>query len=813
MMRTTRIAALTAVLAASLLSAPAPAAGLSPAVQPTRHTQPAPPPRPATPPQRPSHVRVPALAFDQSTASLVWDKPASYASIADYHVYQDGRFVGSASTSEHSPALPYINAFYSDPANAAQVKVVMENFTVTGLAPDTSYRFTVRSVDRTGAESRDSTAIVQKTAPVTTVFNVVDYGAAGDGTTMNTAAIQRTVDAAGKGATVLVPSGVFKTGPIWLKSNMTLEVADGATLLGSENAADYAYHYRLYRYSTDERFYALVNAQTFDGTRLENIRIVGKGTIDGNGWKQNGVDADGFPISATSSASSVGTNGILAADQVRLAAQLGSPAPYPTRSNLITLRGVHNVYYGGFTARNPSNHTLVNLSSTNVTVNGVKLLTGGVNNADGIEFTHSNGLQVYNSVFDNGDDCMNFAAGLGQQSVNDPPSTNAKIFNNYFRKGHGAVVAGSHTGAVIENVTAEDNVINKTDVGLRMKTNPTNGGAGQHFLFRDNAMKDVGQGFVFTSAYSDASAAIAVEPAQVAGYFHDVLVENVTVDGVKNGSILAIGVDGQAHRDIHFKNVTFLHGTKTSITQLQDSSFDNVVFADVADPWVIKDSRDLVFGPGTTQSAVSQDAGQAPRWQAGVRLSAVPSDTGAQLSWPAATDNTAVAQYRVFLNGRLALKIPGSTTVAELTGLGPMLRYRAEVRAYDATGNVRAPLAVGFRTSGHKDAVAPSTPQGQDATTVSPVDGAVGSTWASIVWQPASDDFGVYSYLVTVDGRAVLTVPGDQLGATVGGLRPDTTVVLGITAVDATGNATTYPVRLTVTTTPYPPAPTDPRLG
>jgi len=812
-MRTTRIAALTAVLAASLMSWPAPAAGLSPAAQPTGHTQPAPPPRPATPPQRPSHVRVPALAFDQSTASLVWDKPASYASIVDYHVYQDGRLVGSASTSEHSPALPYINAFYSDPANAAQVKVVMENFTVTGLAPDTSYRFTVRSVDRTGAESRDSTAIVQKTAPVTPVFNVVDYGAAGDGTTMNTAAIQRTVDAAGKGATVLVPSGVFKTGPIWLKSNMTLEVADGATLLGSENAADYAYHYRLYRYSTDERFYALVNAQTFDGTRLENIRIVGKGTIDGNGWKQNGVDADGFPISATSSASSVGTNGILAADQVRLAAQLGSPAPYPTRSNLITLRGVHNVYYGGFTARNPSNHTLVNLSSTNVTVNGVKLLTGGVNNADGIEFTHSNGLQVYNTVFDNGDDCMNFAAGLGQQSVNDPPSTNAKIFNNYFRKGHGAVVAGSHTGAVIENVTAEDNVINKTDVGLRMKTNPTNGGAGQHFLFRDNAMKDVGQGFVFTSAYSDASAAIAVEPAQVAGYFHDVLVENVTVDGVKNESILAIGVDGQAHRDIHFKNVTFLHGTKTSITQLQDSSFDNVVFADVADPWVIKDSRDLVFGPGTTQSAVSQDAGQAPRWQAGVRLSAVPSDTGAQLSWPAATDNTAVAQYRVFLNGRLALKIPGSTTVAELTGLGPMLRYRAEVRAYDATGNVRAPLAVGFRTSGHKDAVAPSTPQGQDATTVSPVDGAVGSTWASIVWQPASDDFGVYSYLVTVDGRAVLTVPGDQLGATVGGLRPDITVVLGITAVDATGNATTYPVRLTVTTTPYPPAPTDPRLG
>ena len=67
--------------------------------------------------------------------------------------------------------------------------------------------------------------------------------------------------------------------------------------------------------------------------------------------------------------------------------------------------------------------------------------------------------------------------------------------------------------------------------------------------------------------------------------------------------------------------------------------------------------------------------------------------------------------------------------------------------------------------------------------------------------------------MVTVDGKAVLTVPGDQLAATVGGLRPDTATILGITAVDATGNATPYPVPLTVTTTPYPPRPGDPRAS
>jgi exo-poly-alpha-galacturonosidase len=799
---------LTAALAAGLMVAPTAAAAPAPVPRPPGQIQ------AAARPQAPSHVRVPALAFDQSSLSLVWDKPQDYGNIADYRVYQDGRLRGSASSTTGSAALSDINTFYADPANAAQVKIVMNNFAVTGLRPDTSYRFTVRSVDRTGVESRDSAVTVQKTAPVTPVFNIVDYGAVADGSTLNTAAIQRAIDAAATGSTVLVPSGVFKTGALWLKGNMTLEVAGGGTLLGSENAADYPYHYRLYDYSTDERFYSLINAQSFDGKRLENIRIVGKGTIDGNGWKSNGVDADGFPLFPAGSAKTVGDLGILAANQVALAAQLGSPAPYPTRSNLITLRGVNNVYYGGFTALNPSNHTLVNLDSNNVTVNGVKLLTYDANNADGIEFAHGDGLTVYNTLFDTGDDCMNFAAGLGQQSVDDRPTRDAWIFNNYFRNGHGAVVAGSHTGAVIENVTAEDNVIVKTDVGLRMKTNPTNGGGARNFLFRDNAMKDIGvQGFIFTSAYSDPNAAVSVEPAQDLGYFRNIRVENVTVDGVKKASIEVVGVNGQAHRDIHFKNVHFLRGTKTSITQLQDSSFDNVVFDDVAEPWVITESRNLDFGPGTTQSPVSQDAGEAPKWPARARLSAAPSETGARLSWPAATDPRAVAEYRVFLNGRLTQKIPGSTTVTDLTGLAPMLRYRAEVRAYDATGNVRQPLGVSFRTWGHRDMVVPSTPQGPGAVAVSPVSGAVGSTWASIIWQPATDDFGVYSYLVTVDGKAVLTVPGDQLAVTVGGLRPATGVILGITAVDATGNATAYPVRLAVTTTPYPPTPTDPRLG
>ena len=74
------------------------------------------------------------------------------------------------------------------------------------------------------------------------VFDVRDFGAAGDGATLNTAAIQQAIAActAAGGGEVLVAGGRFVTGTIYLKDNVTLRIAAGATLLGSTNIADYA---------------------------------------------------------------------------------------------------------------------------------------------------------------------------------------------------------------------------------------------------------------------------------------------------------------------------------------------------------------------------------------------------------------------------------------------------------------------------------------------------------------------------------------------------------------------------------------------
>ena len=112
------------------------------------------------------------------------------------------------------------------------------------------------------------------------VYNVVDFGAVGDSLTMNKKAIQAAIDAAydNGGGKVIVPApGKFIIGTIWIKDNVTLEVQAGATLLGSDNIADY--DSVSWGHNEDRCPYHLIMAKDAD-----NVTIQGRGTIDGRGY-------------------------------------------------------------------------------------------------------------------------------------------------------------------------------------------------------------------------------------------------------------------------------------------------------------------------------------------------------------------------------------------------------------------------------------------------------------------------------------------------------------------------------------------------
>ena len=101
------------------------------------------------------------------------------------------------------------------------------------------------------------------------VMDPKQFGAAGDGRTKDTAALQRAIDAAAKaGGTVRLAAGTYLSGSLVLKSGVTFEIDKGATLLGSTSQADYR----------KNRWLALIEAKG-----QQNIAIIGDGVIDGQG--------------------------------------------------------------------------------------------------------------------------------------------------------------------------------------------------------------------------------------------------------------------------------------------------------------------------------------------------------------------------------------------------------------------------------------------------------------------------------------------------------------------------------------------------
>lgn len=116
------------------------------------------------------------------------------------------------------------------------------------------------------------------TVSVAAQYNIIQYGAVGDGKTINTRSIQTAIDDcfAAKGGTVIIPNGIFITGTIHLKSNVHLIVEKGAVLRGSADLNDYETHI------PDKPFPPIHKGMLFT-ENAENVTISGEGQIDGNG--------------------------------------------------------------------------------------------------------------------------------------------------------------------------------------------------------------------------------------------------------------------------------------------------------------------------------------------------------------------------------------------------------------------------------------------------------------------------------------------------------------------------------------------------
>lgn len=192
-------------------------------------------------------------------------------------------------------------------------------------------------------------------------YNIVDFGAVGDGKTINTKSIQLAIDqcAANGGGEVIVPNGNFRTGSIFLKHNVVLYLSAAAVLSGSTNKDDYA---------KDENALIVANEQN-------NIGVYGRGTINGNGDDPAWYSKDP-------------ANGL------------------PGRPNVFGFNKCTNVKLKEFTLRNGTRWNIHLISCDYVSVDDIKVISRVVANNDGIDITDCHHVTVSNSYFDCGDDAI-----------------------------------------------------------------------------------------------------------------------------------------------------------------------------------------------------------------------------------------------------------------------------------------------------------------------------------------------------------------------------------------------------------------------
>src|SRR6266513_2595521 len=184
---------------------------------------------------------------------------------------------------------------------------------------------------------------------------------------------------------------------------------------------------------------------------------------------------------------------------------------------------------------------------------------------------------------------------------------------------------------------------------------------------------------------------------------------------------------------------------------------------------------------------------QAPSIPTNLAASAI-TPTTLTLSWNAATDNVAVAGYRVYLTRTLLLS-PSSTS-AQIIELTPDFTRSFTVAAFDAAGNASAPSApLSVTTPPLADTTAPTTPSGVAAS-------ALTSSSLTLSWSPATDNVGVTGYRVYRNGTLAASPSGTS--ASITGLSAATTYSFTVSAVDAAGNASGLSAPLSATPPPLP---------
>lgn len=437
--------------------------------------------------------------------------------------------------------------------------------------------------------------------------SIKDFGGVGDGIALNTEAFSKAIEAlvAKGGGTLVVPQGVWFTGPIVLKSNINLHLQDRAIILFSPDKSLYPLVETVFEGLDTRRCQSPVS-----GRNLENVAITGSGAIDGNGhvWRPLKKEkvSERFWKSATSKGGAfkrddywMPSDQYLHGDTI---SNMNVPRHLKTeeewesvrdflRPVMISFIECKNVYLQGVIFQNSPAWNIHPLMCENVIIDGVQVRNPSyAQNGDGLDLESCKNSIIVNSTFDVGDDGICIKSGKDEDGRRrNRPTENVIVDNCTVFKGHGGFVVGSEMSGGVRNIKVANCQFLGTDVGLRFKSNRQRGGVVENIYISNISMFDIPTDPISFNLYYGGKSEVEVledgdvirkeevlpPVTELTPTFRNIYVTNVTCSNARRAMYFN-GLPEHNIDNINIENVTIHSQLGAELVESQNITLKNV---------------------------------------------------------------------------------------------------------------------------------------------------------------------------------------------------------------------------------------------
>ena len=439
------------------------------------------------------------------------------------------------------------------------------------------------------------------------MVSVEEFGGVGDGITLNTNAFAKSMDAlaAKGGGTLIVPKGIWFTGPIVFRSNINMHLEKGAVILFSPDFNLYPIVETIFEGLDTRRCQSPIS-----GRNLVNVAITGQGSINGYGeaWrplKKNKVTASQwkkmigaggvvknndtwYPSESSFKGSQISDMNV---PRQNLTEQEWLEIKDFLRPVMVSFIECKNVYLQGVLFENSPSWNLHPLMCENVILDGLFVRNPGYSqNGDGLDLESCRNSIIVNCTFDVGDDGICIKSGKDEPGRRRArPTENVIVDNCKVFQGHGGFVVGSEMSGGVRNISVKNCQFLGTDVGLRFKSTRGRGGVVENIYISDIYMFNIEtESFLFDLYYGGKSAVETLEDGDVTPteekllpvteetpVFRNIFVKNLVSRNARR-AMLFNGLPEMKINNIQIENVNITAQYGAELNNSKDIVFKNV---------------------------------------------------------------------------------------------------------------------------------------------------------------------------------------------------------------------------------------------